>query len=428
MRVMLLTDVFPYPPHQGSAVISYHWIRGLASNNAIWLLSLEPPCDEGALGELRNVGVTVLNGVLPSKERSFSILGELSSVPMAFKRIDARLLRRRVLGYLRATCIDVVVIVGPVLAALLVTREAWPCPVLMVPFDSVSFNLRARLHFLLKPGNWKIARAIGENPARLIHYCAEALKWERIERDVYPRADGCVAVTPVDAAAIARQWSAELRERIHIIPIGVDTRYYQPIQTLVRERSLVFSGRIGSVESAASALWFIERVFPKIRRFMPDVSLEIVGKDPPAIVRKRAASISGVHVTGFVPDIRPFLAAAAVYVSPILLGSGMKTRILEALAMGKAVVATAESCRGLNVEPGKAILIAEDPDSFQHAIIALLQNPGRRAALGHAGREFVEAFHSWELITQQVHTLLENLRQSFMSRLLPHQALGRTGW
>ena len=149
-----------------------------------------------------------------------------------------------------------------------------------------------------------------------------------------------------------------------------------------------------------AVLYFIDAVLPRIRLNIPEVSLTVVGRNPrPRVLM--AAEKAGVQITGTVDDIRPYVAEAAVYVVPLRVGGGTRLKIFEALAMGKAVVATTVGAEGLPLIPGKHFLRADDPADFAHAVVSLLMDPDRRRALGIAGRRLVEEQYSWGLVARE---------------------------
>jgi glycosyltransferase involved in cell wall biosynthesis len=127
---------------------------------------------------------------------------------------------------------------------------------------------------------------------------------------------------------------------------------------------------------------------------MPEVSFVVVGRNPGP--RLEQLSRHGVTVTGTVPDVRPFIEDAALYVVPLRAGGGTRLKIFEALAMGKAVVATTLGAEGLGVTSGRDIVLADDPDGFAQAVLSLLHDPHARQRLGRAGRALVESTYSWD--------------------------------
>jgi len=194
-----------------------------------------------------------------------------------------------------------------------------------------------------------------------------------------------------------------------VVPNGVDTETFQEIcveQEVAKQ--IIFTGAMDYYPNIDAVLSFAQRCWPRIRIQIPDATWQIVGRNPPPEVR-RLAGIPGINVTGTVPDVRPYLAASALAIAPLSIGGGTRLKILEALAMRKAVVSTSLGCEGLAVEPGKHLIAADQPEVFAQAVIELIGNPGRRRALGIAGRSLVEAEYSWERCGDQLLHALEHV-------------------
>jgi glycosyltransferase involved in cell wall biosynthesis len=138
------------------------------------------------------------------------------------------------------------------------------------------------------------------------------------------------------------------------------------------------------------------------------VRLWIVGKDPPAEV-KRLAEDPGVEVTGTVADLRPFLQTATVAVAPLAYGVGIQNKILEAMACGTPVVTTSPGLAALGAVPNQDLLVADDPGAFADAVVALLRDPARCESVGNSGRRYVEANHAWPSIAAQLEEVYHEL-------------------
>src|SRR5437899_2078089 len=146
--------------------------------------------------------------------------------------------------------------------------------------------------------------------------------------------------------------------------------------------------------------YFLEAILPRVRDEVPDASFTVAGRRPGASL-VAAAEASGALVTGTVPDVRPYLAEGAVYVVPLRIGGGTRLKIFEALAAGKAVVSTTVGAEGLPLVPGVHFLQADDPGEFARAVVSLLRDPGRRRALGEAGRRLVEERFAWPAVARE---------------------------
>jgi glycosyltransferase involved in cell wall biosynthesis len=142
-------------------------------------------------------------------------------------------------------------------------------------------------------------------------------------------------------------------------------------------------------------LWFAENVWPLVRRRFPDAIFQIVGRNPTPAV-KALGRVNGIEVRGAVPDVRPFLAKAAISIAPLRVARGVQNKILESLSMRKAMVVSPEALSGLAAQPGEELLCAQTVPEWIDAIGQLLANPERRRELGQAGREYVKQYHNWD--------------------------------
>jgi glycosyltransferase involved in cell wall biosynthesis len=141
--------------------------------------------------------------------------------------------------------------------------------------------------------------------------------------------------------------------------------------------------------------WFVERVYPAVRSAVPDVRLYVVGARPVRSVRHWNGR-DGIVVTGFVADIRDYLGAADVCIVPLQIARGVQNKLLEAMAMGKAVVSTTAALDGISAVPGTDVVAADDAQAFASATIDLLSAPAAADRLGRNARLYVERNHVWQ--------------------------------
>jgi len=226
------------------------------------------------------------------------------------------------------------------------------------------------------------------------------LEWRKLrarEADACRDADLTIAVSEDD-----RRRLEELAPGIRAasIPTGVDTNYFRPDGRPERANRMVFSGSMDWHPNEDAVIYFADAILPRIRAEIPDATLTVVGRNPTPRLREAAAR-AGIDVTGTVEDVRPSIGEGSVYVVPLRAGGGTRLKIFEALAMAKPVVSTTVGAEGLALEDGRHFIAADDPDSFADSVIGLLRNPGRRRALGHAGRELVETYYSWPTIARE---------------------------
>lgn len=199
------------------------------------------------------------------------------------------------------------------------------------------------------------------------------------------------------------------RSVIRVVPNGADIQTFQsasPEEEIPNQ--IIFTGTMDYYPNIAAALFFAQQCWPLIQARVPGVTWQIVGRRPPPEVQ-RLAELPGITVTGFVPDVQPYLSRSAVAIAPLQIGSGTRLKILEAFAMQKAVVSTTVGCEGLSVKSGKHLLVADQPEAFALAVVELLHNPSTRIALGSAGRALVEAEYMWEQCGVQLLRVLEEI-------------------
>ncbi|GHO43282.1 glycosyltransferase [Ktedonospora formicarum] len=182
---------------------------------------------------------------------------------------------------------------------------------------------------------------------------------------------------------------------VTVVPNGVDVESFRS-SSREREKAnhIVFTGTMDYYPNSSAVLLFARQCWPLIRREVPEATWQIVGRNPSLEVQ-RLGELPGITVTGSVPEVQPYLSEAAVSIVPLRVGSGTRLKILEALAMSKAVVTTSIGCEGLEVHTHEHLLIEDQPEDFAHAVVALLRDRERREALGNAGRDLVERIYSW---------------------------------
>jgi len=243
---------------------------------------------------------------------------------------------------------------------------------------------------------WERHYEVARNPVWKAVTWREYRTMARAERRFLDMADHVLTVSENDKKLFSKFLSPK---NITVIPTGVDTEYFYPSQQLPQANRLVFTGSMDWMPNEDAILYFAQDIFPRIRREIPSTTLWVVGRRPSTKLQALVTESSGVHVTGTVEDIRPFVWDAAVYVVPLRVGGGTRIKIFEAMAMGKPVVSTAVGAEGLPVEHGKDILLAESPQDFTLQVVRLLREEEQRDKLGRAGRALVEHNFSWSAVS-----------------------------
>ena len=239
--------------------------------------------------------------------------------------------------------------------------------------------------------------AMQDQPWRRALLGIEWRKMRHYEAMVCRRTRLTVAVSPQDRELLGLGAPEAV---IRDVPTGVDIGYFKPNGAREDPVRLVFTGSMDWHPNEDAIRHFIADILPAIRREIPQVSLTVVGRNPSSGLRQEADA-AGVHVTGTVEDVRPYIDAAAVYVVPLRIGGGTRLKIFEALSMGKAVVSTTIGVEGLPLAAGEHYLRADDPTAFASAVVALLRDPARRHALGQAGQCLTRERYAWPQVARE---------------------------
>ena len=388
MRVLLLAQKLPLPKEDGYNLRLHHLVPRLAERHAVHLLALDSgrmcPALEQSFASVRVVvdRERPPAPALGSLARSWSGRGLMDVDPAVGAAIRERL---------AAEAFDAVWVSGWRLAPHAAALDA--PPVLGDVIDEGSAEdwadlLRCRRLWLL-PGllrRWWRTRAF--------------------ERRYFRRFAACSVVGERDAAALRRLLPGL---EVTVVPNGVDARHFAPGPEDRRRGAptLVFEGAMSFAPNREAALFLARRVMPRLRRAVPGAQLLLVGRDPDEAVRALAGP--DVEVTGFVEDVRPWLDRAWVFVSPLLGGTGIKNKVLQAWAMAKPVVATPAGLAGLAVEPGRNAVVAEGAKGLASACARLLGDPPARKRIGAEGRRTVLERYSWDASARELESILQRI-------------------
>jgi glycosyltransferase involved in cell wall biosynthesis len=228
--------------------------------------------------------------------------------------------------------------------------------------------------------------------AKAIQTWLRAAAARLVERHAARQFDACTTVAAADAQVV-QQLAPTVP--VHVTPNGVDAAYFAPLDLPEQPETIIFTGAMSFPPNVTAVLHFYHNILPLIRRELPNVRFVIAGRDPAPSI---AALVSDpfITVTGFVDDMRPWLARANLMVCPMVMGSGIKNKVLEALAMARPVVATTMGVEALEVTSGNELMIADTAEAFAAATLALLRDANARRRMGAAGRELVLRRYTWD--------------------------------
>lgn len=399
MKLLLISRCPPYPLHLGDRLIPYHLARTLsARGHQIDLLAyyqeLTDPAQTAAYaGLFRSVEL-----IREPRRTSLSYLARLTLPGWLFPKnaIDAwspdmwNAIRKAMLKHQY----DVVQLFGGI-HVYEFRKLVMGKPTVIVPYESYALYLRRAM---VRAQSWK---------GRLGLHAQEFIA-RQFERRMYTGFKRVVMLSRVDADVIHRinPWLP-----VQVIPNGIDLGYFQPLPDSKEEApTLIFFGNLAYAPNVDAALYLIDDIFPLIRARLPDARLLLVGNEPPAVLQQRAGG--SIDITGRVPDLRPYVQRAHVVISPLRMGAGIKNKVLEAMAMGRPVVATPLSCDGIDLQAGKHAVVGNSTQVLSDACIDLLTSPGRRRALADAGRQLVESRYSWERVADAYEAMYDQLMEN----------------
>jgi glycosyltransferase involved in cell wall biosynthesis len=383
-RILVLDEEIPWPANTGKRLRTLNLLTILARDFALDLLVHENGASTAAIEEMRRRGIAVRispsripdkSGLLLPARIAASLAARLPYSVYSHYRAGYR---RTLRGLIRSERYD------------LVHCEWTPYAIyarrLASPVCIAAHNVEWHI--------WDRMASTASNPLQRAVYRLQAALMRRFEREVFTAFKHATVVSDGDGEAIRAFGCRD----VVVVPNGVDGDAYQPPSAGAAEpRSLVFSGSMDWRANQDAIRWFIDAVHPRLRE-RGAYKLYVVGRTPPPWLTDPTRVPPELVVTGTVDDVRPWIARGSVYVVPLRVGGGSRLKILEALAMGQAVVSTTVGAEGLDLEAGRHFVAADTPEDFAEAVSGLLDDPVRRRALGAAGRALIDARYRWEQI------------------------------
>ncbi|MEO8050180.1 MAG: glycosyltransferase [Acidobacteriota bacterium] len=244
--------------------------------------------------------------------------------------------------------------------------------------------------------------------AERVFFRAQAQRMFRYENAICQRALQIVTVSETDSETTRELFG--LSKNVSAVPTGVDCDYFAPPKDPAPYRDLIFIGAMNWIPNIDGMRFFVENIWPRLRSRHPGCTLGIVGRAPTPEIRHLADADSSIHVTGTVPDVRPYLWGSRVSIVPLRIGGGTRLKIYEAMAAGVPVVSTAVGAEGLPVRHPDQIRLADRPEDFADECSRLLADDAERRQLGAAARDWVIANASWEAAVERFEQILERAR------------------
>ncbi len=394
-RLLFLAHRIPYPPDKGEKIRAWHMLEHLARGWSVELGCLvDDPRDLDHLPHLRRVCAQVqarrIGGRWQAAARA--LLRARPGAPLSLGWFYDRALESWVRAGLREGRWDAAFVYSSTMAPYVMGQEARLFRVLdMVDVDSAK---------------WAAYAASARAPMRQV-WAREARTLLALERRAAAVLERTLFVSEAEAGHFLAL-APEAVGRVDWVENGVDLARFDPARYWPNPFPpgaipLVFTGTMNYRPNVEAVSWFVEAVLPRLRARFARLGFWIVGANPAPAVQSLGRE-PGVHVTGTVADVRPFLAHAAAAVAPLRIARGIQNKVLEAMAMGRPVIATPQAFEGVRATPGRDLLVASDAETMAEAIAAVLE--GRHPGMGAAAREAVRAGHDWAATLRRLDSLL----------------------
>jgi polysaccharide biosynthesis protein PslH len=382
VRILLLTQLVPYPPDSGPKIKTYNVLRYLAQRHEVHLVSFVRSVSERANVEhLRRLcdGVTTVP-LQRSRAKDMAALARslATGTPFLIERDDVPAMRSTVLALLDRHRFDAVHADQLSMAQFAVD----------VPVSHRILDEHNAVWALVQ----RAARHESPGPRRVL---AE-VEWRKLrayEGQVCRRFDRITVVSAEDRLAL--EAAAGARLTVSTIPIGVDSQELAWAPRTEEARHILSLATMFYPPNAEGLRWFTTEVFPSVRRAVPGTRLLVVGSRPPRSITRLGRPGTDVVVSGYVADLAPVLQQSAALIVPLHSGSGMRVKILEAFARGIPVVSTRLGAEGIQARDGEHLLLADEPNEFARALTRILCDPNEGMRLTRAARALVESRYDW---------------------------------
>lgn len=386
MHLLWVKTELLHPTDKGGRIRTYNMLRALRQKHRITYLTL----DTGAGGtEAIDRASEYCDEVIriPFSEAKrgsprfwLELLGNVwSPLPYAVAKYRSTAMRQAVADAVRNLGIDVVV-----------------CDFLF-PSQNIPERLGCRTVLFqhnVEAAIWQRHAAVRSNPVSRRYFTGQWQRMRRFEGQQCRRFDHVVAVSRADALALEQEYGIT---GVSDVPTGVDTVFFRPADSALRDaREVVFTGSMDWMPNEDGVAWFVDEILPRVHHVLADVTVTVVGRNPPGRIRELAAHDARIRVTGTVPDVRPFLERASVFVVPLRVGGGTRLKIYEAMAMECPIVSTTIGAEGLPVVPNRHLLVADTADAFADATVELLRNPLRARTMALTAATWVRENYAWD--------------------------------
>lgn len=394
MKILWLSHFVPYPPKAGMLIRSYNLLKQLCLGNDVDLVAL------ARADTLRTMYPSVEAGLSDARRALGSLCRRIDLVPTpigstagASKAVALKSLLPGPPYTVRWFASEAM---GRAVAAALAENEydVIHCDTIgLAPYVPATSSATVLDHHNIESDMLFRRARQARHPAKQLYFWQEAARLQRYEQRVCPRFDLHITCSDVDSQRLGRIVPSL---NIETVPNGVDVEYFAPTAAAPSGDRLVFAGGLNWYPNRDAMEYFAAEIWPLLCRRYKDIEFDLIGKSPSEPLRALARRDLRFKVHGFVDDIRKYVHAASVYVCPIRDGGGTKLKILDALALGKAVVAHPVAVEGIDVTPEQDILLATEPAEFATQIGRVLDDDAFRARLERSARDLAVRRYSFD--------------------------------
>lgn len=402
MNILFISTNYPYPADSGHNLRTFYTLKYLAQDNRIYYVAFKKKHQDLLESDpIREMCETIDIFVTPddfSKLRmTFSLMRNVvSDYPYVANKYYNEKVERRIKELLSKNRIDVVHLDLLPLTRYLSNFKG-------IPVALTEHNVESgRLLSLVRQS---------ENIFFKVYMYMQYKKLATFEKEEMGKCEICIAVSEKDKEVLSK---FNPNTEITVIPNGVDVAYFSPKNGKRVPKSVIWVGGMKDFYNRQAVNYFCEEIFDKIKKEVQEVRLTMVGKSPTKKVLELAEQNKDVRCIGYVEDVRPYINEAMIFIAPILSGGGTKLKVLNALAMGKAVVTTSIGAEGIDVTNGENIIIADNPDEFARRSVELLKNPEKAERIGKKARELIIEKYDWEKIGKRYNKIYEELVDKYI--------------
>lgn len=397
MNILFLSTENPFPPDHGHHIRTYNTLYHLAKNNNIYFIGFVKSDSELSLNrqELEALCVSVDLFVTDySKSRFLFLITIIKSIlkgyPFSVYRYFSKKAAKKMMAILEKHIINIIHID---MLHLAIYKNLFDRDRLFLTDHNVEF---------LRLKRWmKFERNILKKAFLFFQY----LLLKRFEIQSCKEVNKCFVVSDYDKQILAKLTG---KDNFSVIPNGVDTKYFKPISTLNSKRSLVWTGSMSGPYNKDAVIYFITKIWERVKKENPDIRIVFVGKDPPQTLIQYSLKDPQIILVGYVNDVRKYMARNNIFVAPLRCGSGTKIKILNAMAMGLPVITTSIGAEGLEVKSGEDIIIADTPAEFAFNILKLWRNDKLSLKIGSNARKTAEEKYDWNVVLKEMDTIYES--------------------